>query len=81
MAKRDTKRNVDLVSSHNDDKDNDGPFLLSDDEPEGLSMPSISTSQSQSYDNNHLPPHTLPLKLKPGETLVYYEEFIPDPNQ
>ena len=32
---RDTKRNVDLVSSHNDDED-DGPSLLSDDEPNGI---------------------------------------------
>ena len=68
MAKvRNTKRNVDLVSSH-DDEDNDGPSLLCDNEPEGLSVPHSSTG---------LGAHTLPFKLKPGENLLYYEEYIP----
>jgi hypothetical protein len=70
MAKRDRKRNVDLVSSHDDEED--GPSLLCDDEPEGLTVPHSSTG---------LGAPTLPFKLKPGETLVYYEEFIPDPDQ
>ena len=43
MTKRDTKRPVDLVSSHDDDDDNDGPSLFSDDEPTGLEMLHSST--------------------------------------
>ncbi len=66
---RNTKRNVDLVSSHSDNEDNDGPYLLSDEEPTGLSMPLTSTESNT---------HTLPFKLRPGENLVYYEEYIPD---
>jgi hypothetical protein len=46
--------------------------LLCDDEPEGLTVPHSSTG---------LGAPTLPFKLKPGETLVYYDEFIPDPDQ
>jgi hypothetical protein len=70
MAKtRDTKRPVDLVSSHDDDENNDGPSLICDDEPEGLSVPHSSTG---------LGTHTLPFKLRPGENLLYYEEYIPD---
>jgi hypothetical protein len=65
---RNTKRNVDLVSSHSDDEE-DGPSLLSDDEPTGLEIPHSSTG---------LGTHTLPFKLKPGENLVYYQEWIPD---
>jgi hypothetical protein len=65
---RNTKRNVDLVSSH-DDEDNDGPSLLCDDEPEGLSVPHSSTG---------LGGPTLPFRLKPGENLLYWEEYIPD---
>jgi hypothetical protein len=68
MAKRDTKRNVDLVSSHDDDEDNDGPSLICDDEPTGIEVPHSSTG---------LGTHTLPFKLKPGENLLYYEEMIP----
>jgi hypothetical protein len=69
MAKpRDTKRPVDLVSSHNDDED-EGPSLLCDDEPTGIEVPHSSTG---------LGTHTLPFKLKPGENLLYYEEYIPD---
>jgi hypothetical protein len=71
MAKRDTKRNVDLVSSHDGDEDNDGPSLLCDDEPTGIEMPHSSTGLVQP---------TLPFKLKPGENLLYYEEYIPDVN-
>jgi hypothetical protein len=69
--KRDTKRNVDLVSSHDDDED-EGPFLLCDEEPTGLSMPHLSTGFGAP---------TLSFKLKPGENLLYYEEFIPDINR
>ena len=70
MAKpRDTKRPVDLVSSHDDDEDDAGT-LLSDDEPEGLSEPHYSTGLGQP---------TLPFRpLRPGENLLYYEETIPD---
>jgi len=67
---RNTKRKVDLVSSHSDNEDNDGPFLLCDDERTGLSQP-------ETWTNENLPPHTLPLRLRPGETLIYYEEYIP----
>jgi hypothetical protein len=64
-----TKRNVDLISSHPDE--DEGPSLLCDEEPIGLSQP-------QTWTNENLPPHTLPLKLRPGETLLEYEEIIPD---
>ena len=68
MAKRDTKRPVDLVSSH-DDEDNEGPSLLCDDEPTGLEMPHSSTGLGQP---------TLPFRpLRPGENVLYYEETIP----
>jgi hypothetical protein len=49
----------------------DGPSLLCDEEPEGLSQP-------QTWTNENLPPHTLPLRLRPGETLLEYEQVIPD---
>jgi len=71
LARRDTKRNVDLVSSHDDDEE-DGPYLLCDDEPEGLTVPHLSTGFGSP---------TLPFKLKPGQNLLYYEENIPDINR
>jgi hypothetical protein len=67
MAKRDTKRNVDLVSSHDNDEDDAFPMLLCDDEPDGIAIPHSSTG---------LGTHTLPFRLKPGENLLYYEETI-----
>ena len=65
---RDTKRPVDLVSSHDEDEDA-FPMLLSDDEPDGLTVPHSSTG---------LGGPTLPFRLKPGENLLYWEEYIPD---
>ena len=60
-APRKTKRNVDLVSSH-DDEDNDGPSLICDDEPTGLEIPHSSTG---------LGGPTLRFRpLKPGEPSI-----------
>jgi hypothetical protein len=67
--RRDTKRNVDLISSHDDEEE--GPSLLCEEGPAGLSQP-------ETWTNENLPPHRLPLRLRPGETLVEYEEIIPD---
>ncbi|HEX9319401.1 MAG TPA: hypothetical protein VF884_10745 [Nitrososphaeraceae archaeon] len=76
MVRAKTKRKVDLVSSHSGNEDNDGPSLICDNEPTGLAQPMLSTSSSEgTYDN--LPPHTLPLRLRPGEKLIEYEEYIP----
>jgi len=71
--RRDTKRNVDLISSHDDDDEERG-MLLCEEGPTGLG----SLSQPETWTNENLPPHTLPLRLRPGETLVEYQEFIPD---
>jgi hypothetical protein len=68
--RRDTKRNVDLISSHSEDEDQ-GPSLLCEEGPTGLSQP-------ETWTNENLPPHTLSLRLRPGETLVEYQEIIPD---
>ena len=70
MAKtRDTKRPVDLVSSHDDDEDA-FPMLIADDEPTGLEIPHSSTGLGGQP--------TLPFRpLRPGENLLYYEETIP----
>jgi hypothetical protein len=70
--KRDTKRNVDLISSHSEEED-EGTSLLCEEGPTGLSQ-----LQPETWTNENLPPHTLPLRLRPGETLVEYQEIIPD---
>lgn len=71
MTKAKTKRNVDLISSHSDNETDNGPYLICEEGPTGL-------AQSEQWTNENLPPHTLPLRLRPGETLVEYEEYIPD---
>jgi hypothetical protein len=70
--RRDTKRQVDLVSSHSDQEEEAGFSLLCEEGPTGLG------AQPDTWTNDNLPPHRLPLRLRPGETLVEYEEFIPD---
>jgi hypothetical protein len=71
--RRDTKRNVDLISSHSEEED-EGPCLMSSSELDDPLTQPVSTTTSGTYD----PPHVLPFKLKPGETLVHLEEYIPD---
>jgi hypothetical protein len=70
-AKARNKKNVDLISSHSDNEEDDNPFLLCEEGPAGLAQP-------QQWTNENLPPHTLPLRLRPGETFVEYNEYIPD---
>ncbi|MDQ5869386.1 MAG: hypothetical protein M3530_06615 [Thermoproteota archaeon] len=72
---RNTKRKVDLVSSHSDDEE-EGPSLICATELEDPSA--VSMLQSTTRSGTYNPPHTLPYKLRPGENLVYYEEYIPD---
>jgi hypothetical protein len=61
---RDTKRKVELVSSQ-DEYDEEGFGLLSDEEPTGLSIPHSSTKSAP----------TLPFKLRPGENLENEEDI------
>lgn len=70
-SKAKNKRNVDLTSSHSDNEDDNGPYLICEEGPTGLAQP-------QQWTNENLPPHTLPLRLRPGETLTEYNEYIPD---
>ena len=67
MAKRDTKRNVDLVSSHSDNEDDEGPYLLCDEED--------PSPVSELYRNTEKR-----LGVRPDENVIEYEEYIPDPN-
>lgn len=60
-----TKRNVDLVSSHDDEDEEEGPGLMSatdEQDPPALSSEIL---------------HEVPFRLKPGENLLYYEEYVP----
>jgi hypothetical protein len=61
---RNTKRNVDLVSSHSDNEDEEGPFLLCSEEP---------TAVSDLYHNTERR-----LGVRPDERVIEYYEYIPD---
>ena len=81
---RNTKRNVDLVSSHEDDEEGEWSGLMcttDEQDPPSASMlaPSTNLRGVEGWSSNdNLPPHRLPLHLKPGEHLIEYEEHFPD---
>jgi hypothetical protein len=61
-----TKRKVKLVSSHSDNESDDGPlFAFYNDGPPAAAL----------YTSNSELPKA---PLRPGETEIYYEEYIPD---
>jgi hypothetical protein len=66
--RRKTKRKVELVSSHSDRDNEDGP--LADYSLEGSAV-------SELYRNSGIPPFMRYLP-KAGETVVYEEIYIPD---
>lgn len=75
-----TKRNVDLTSSHDDNEDEDGgPSLvcMGEEQDPSTAARMLSSYNSRGSDEG-LPPHTLPLKARPGERIIEYEEYIPD---
>jgi hypothetical protein len=65
---RNTKRKVDLVSSHSDNDRDDGPLAAYSTE---------GTAVSELYNNDRIPTFMRYLP-KQGETVVYEEIYIPD---
>ncbi len=65
-----TKRKVNLVSSHSDNENEDGPLAA-------VSTEGSAVSDLYKDDNNRLP-SGLRYKPRAGETLVYEEIYVPE---
>ena len=64
-----TKRSVNLVSSHSDNENYDGPMLVCDNN---------GSAVSEIYKDRDDIESKLRYKPRPGETVIYEELYIPD---